>query len=205
MYAHLLERKADLAADVLAAVLGRDIHVARVVVGDARRLSSGVALEDVELHLRAEGKAVPGALGPLHRAAQQGAGIRLEGAAVGVLYITVEPHDLAVLRTPGQFCKSAGVGMQKHIRAHLAAEARNGRGVYRYARAEGPLQLRGHDGDVLLPAVHVAESEANELHVFLPRVLDYLIRGILHIASDLSAVSKSKTEGGHSTVIPYSE
>lgn len=184
---------------------GGYVHVARVVVGDAGRLAVLVALEDVKLHLGAEGKAVARVLGPLHGAAQQRAGVRLKGAAVGILYVAEEPDDLAVFGPPGQLCKRARVGVQEHIRAHLAAEARDGRGVYRDAGAEGPLQLRGHDGDVLLPPVHVAEGEAHELHVFLARVLYYLIGGVLHFAPDLSAVSKSKTEGNHSTLLPRYE
>ena len=131
--AHLLQRQADLAADVLAAVLGGYVHVARVVVGDAGRLAVLVALEDVKLHLGAEGKAVARVLGPLHGAAQQRAGVRLKGAAVGILYVAEEPDDLAVFGPPGQLCKRARVGVQEHIRAHLAAEARDGRGVYRDA------------------------------------------------------------------------
>ena len=186
--AHLLQREADLAPYVLAPVLGGDVHVARVIVGYARGLPVLVPAEDVKLHLRAEGEAVARVLGLRRRLAQERAGVGLEGATVGVFDVAEHAHHLAVLRPPGQFCKRFRLGVQQQVRAHLAAEARDGRGIDGYARAKGPLQLRGHDGDVLLPAVYVAEGQAHKLDVLLLRVLDYLFRRIFHVESDLSGL-----------------
>ena len=70
--------------------------------------------------------------------------------------------------------------MKEQIGADLAAKAGNGRGVKGHAVGECPLELAGHDGDVFLLAVHVAEGQANELHILFLDKLDDLFRGIFH-------------------------
>jgi hypothetical protein len=63
--------------------------------------------------------------------------------------------------------------MQKQIRAEGSPEALDGRCVNGNAGLKGPLQLRGHNGQVFLPSAHIAEGQTDELHIRLLHVLHH--------------------------------
>ena len=93
---------------------------------------------------------------------------------------TVHAHHLAVFRPPGQHGNGGGVGVQKQIGMHRAAEARNGGSVEGDAVFESPVQFGGHDGDVLLLAKDVAKGQADEFYIVLGHILPHLVSGIFH-------------------------
>ena len=69
--AHLLERQAYLAADILALIQRRDIHIASVIVGNSGSVSVFISLEKIELHLGLEVEAIALLAGIFYSAAQQ--------------------------------------------------------------------------------------------------------------------------------------
>ena len=81
-----------------------------------------------------------------------------------------------MLRPPGEDGDGRRVGVEEEVGADLPAEARDGRGVEGDAVGKGPLYLVGHDRNVFLPAVDVAEGKADELDVLLPDILHNLSR-----------------------------
>ena len=178
--AHLLQHQADLPADMLSLVVGGDIHVAGLVVGDGGGPAVFIELEEIEFHLRAEGEvaALGGGIG--HGFFQDAAGVPLEGPAIGVENIAEHPHDLALLRPPRKLDQRGRVRPQQQVGTGLAAKAINGRGVDGDAVFKGAAQLAGHDGHVVLPAVDIAEGQADEPDVLLLYELHDLFLRILH-------------------------
>ncbi len=115
LHAHLLERDADLPADVLALVHGGDVHVAGAVVGDRGGLALLIGLEEIKLHLRAERKAYAQGCGALHRLFQQRAGVCFQRRPVGVGNAAEHAHDLPVFPAPGERGERSGIGAKKEV------------------------------------------------------------------------------------------
>ena len=177
---HLLQRDADLPADVLALVPGGDVHVAGAVVGDRGGLALLIGLEEIKLHFRPKGKAHAQGCGALHRLFQQRTGVCFQCRPVGVGDAAEHAHHLPVLAAPGEGGEGAGIGVKKEVGAHLAPEARNGRGVDGDALTEGTFQFIRHDGDVLLLSEDVAEGQTDKAHIFLPHIFHNFLFGKVH-------------------------
>jgi len=62
----------------------------------------------------------------------------------------------------------------------LIAEARDGGGVDGDAVRKGPLQLLGHDGNILIAAVHITEGKADEFHILLLDILHDFLGRVFH-------------------------
>ena len=180
--AHALQRQADLPADVLPLISRGNIHISGVVIGDAGGLAVLIPAEQVKLHLRAEGERQPRRLCILHSLFQQAPGIRLDDLTAGTADCAEHPHHAAMLRPPRKHAEGTGIGMQQQIGVNLAAEAGDGGAVNGDAIAERPIQFRGHDGNVLLAAFHIAEGHSDELHVLLRRILFDFFHRIPHYA-----------------------
>ena len=111
--AHLLQRQANLSADVFPSVVRSDIHIARVVVRLPGGLTMLIRLEEIEFHLSAKGKAVSRRLGVLHSHLQKMTGVGLKYPAVRPCDVTEHPYHPAVFRPPGKPGKCGGVRPQK--------------------------------------------------------------------------------------------
>ena len=178
---HLLQRQADFTADVFAAVVGGEVHIAGFVV----RLFGGPAVfveaEKIKFLLRAEGKAIADFRRVRNGPLEQRAGVALEGTAVRVGDGREHAHDLAMLGTPRQQRKRLRLRVQQQVGVRFVPEAGDGGAVERNAVGKGAGQLIRHNGNVLLPAENVAEGQADELHVLLLHILHNLLLGISHI------------------------
>ena len=148
--AHLLERKADLAPDVFALVLGRDVHVSGAIVRDLRRLAAFVAAEKIKLHLGTERKGNAHRRGVVHRFLQQSAYVPLKRRPVRVQHTAEKPRHAPVVGPPRQQAERRGIRLQKEIRVQLVAEAGNGGGVERDAGGKRPVQRVRQNGHILL-------------------------------------------------------
>ena len=175
---HLLQGQTDLPPDVLPPVLGRDVHVARPIVGDFRGPSVLVRAEEVKGLLQAEEEGEPRLLRFPCRRSEQAPGVRGMGRPVRLRHGRIHPHHPAVLRTPGKDRQRRGIGAQGQT--GFPFKTADGGGIKRNPPVEGPLQLVGHDGNVLLPSVHVAEGQADELHVLFPHVLQHFVFCVIH-------------------------
>ena len=179
-HAHLFHSEAYLPADVLAPVLGGYIHIARPVPGRRGGGAVLIEIEQIELLLRTEHESAARFLGPCYGVLEKLPGVAGEGRAVGVGDGGEHLHHPPVFGAPGQGGEGLRVRMEQQVAAGLPSESGDGGSVESYPVAESPGQLIGHDGYVLLLAENVAEGEADEFHILLPGVLDYLITGILH-------------------------
>ena len=177
---HPLQGQTDLPADILAFVLGGNIHVAGMVIGNFNGFAVVIQPEQVELQLRTDGKHVTGPGRVLHRPLQNAAGIMDKQYSVLIRNGAVHPHHPAAFRPPGQHRQRGGVGMQEQIRMHLIPEPGNGGGIDGNAVFKGPFQLMGHDGDVLGMPPHITERQADELHILLLDILHDLLGCVLH-------------------------
>ena len=175
--AHLTERQADLAPHIFTPVLGGDVHVTRPVKGDIRCLAVLVGLEQIKLHLRAEGKGDSAFHRTLHGLLEQGAGVRLQSRSVRVGNPAEHAHHLPVFAPPGQGGERGGIGMQEEVGAYLAPEAGDGGGIYGDAVPKGAIQLRRQDGDVFLLSEDITEGQADEAHILLLHILAYFLFG----------------------------
>ena len=180
--AHLFKRQTDLTPDVFTAVIGREIHIARLVIGLLGRFPVLVKTEKIKLLLRAECKTVSGVR---NRLLQQAAGIALKGTAVGVGDGGKHTHDLAMLGTPGQQHQRVRLRMQQQIGVRLVAEAGDGGAVERNPICKRAWQFIRHNRYILLSAEHVAEGQADELHIFFLHILHNLLLGISHHSAPL--------------------
>ena len=178
--AHLLQHQADLPADVLAPVVGSDVHVAGLVVGDGGVSAVLVQLKQIEFHFGAEGKVVASGVRIGHRLFQDAAGVPLEGAAIGMENIAEHPHHLALLGPPRQLYQRGRVRPQQQVGACLTAEALDGGGVDGDAVFKSAAQLTGHNGHIVLLSVDVAEGQADEPDILLLHELHDLFPRILH-------------------------
>ena len=172
---HLLERQADFAADVLAAVLRRDIHIPGFVAGDARGLSGFVQIEKIKFLLRAKGKGKPHLLRLFNGLLQKTARIRGKGRSVRMGDRSKHLHDTPVLRTPRKRHKRIRFGMQKKIAVHFVPEAGNRGSVKGNAVGKGARQLVRHDRNILLFSENVAEGKTDKFHVLLLDILQDFI------------------------------
>ena len=181
--AHAFQRQADLPADILPLVCRGNVHVTGTVIGNFGRLAVLVQPEQIEFHLRSEGKGQSGLFGVLYRFFQQAPGVRADDGAVWLGHGAEHPHHPSMLRPPGQHTEGGRVRAQQQIRVDLPAEAGNGGAVDGDTVLEGPVQFLRHNGDIFLAARRVAEGHADELHVLLRRILLDLLNRILHIVS----------------------
>ncbi|MBO7404539.1 MAG: glutamine synthetase, partial [Clostridia bacterium] len=94
---HLLEREADLPPHVLAAVIRRDVHVARLVVGDHGALALLAGLEEVEFHLRTEAERDAFLPGAADRVFQDASRIAREGFPARFQHVAVHAHDASAV------------------------------------------------------------------------------------------------------------
>ena len=181
--AHVEQGQADLAPHVFALVLGRNVHVGRMVKRDLRRVAVFIRFEQIELNFRTE----------LHRdacrlcignsAAQDRACVAGKRRAVGVADVAEHAHDLAVRGTPGQDIQRRRIGEQQKIGLFGAAEPADRRGVKGDAVFRGAAQLAWQDGDVFLSAKRVAKGKADELDVLFLHKVEYLLCCVDHSVS----------------------
>ena len=81
----------------------------------------------------------------------------------------------------------------------LVSKAVNGRGIDGDAVLESPLQLLGHDGDVLVASVDVTEGQADKLHVLLLNVLDNFLWCIFHSTTPAFSIVSRFSAAFHSS------
>ena len=179
---HLLQRQADLSPDIFTLIRRGNIHIARLIIGNLCGLSVFIPAEQVKFHFRAEGKGQTRRLRVRHGPFQKTACVRLDLRTVRPGHGAEHPHHPAMLRAPRQNAQCRWVRVQQQIGVDLPAEARNGGTVNGDAIPERPVQLAGHDGDIFLTSLHIAEGHADKLNVLLRRVLANFLRGILHTA-----------------------
>ena len=183
---HPLQHQADLPADRLPPVIRRDVHIARMVVGDAGGLAIFIEAKQVELHLRAKRELnAPGA-GICYRPLQDAPGIPLKGSAVRIGDVAEHPHHLALLRPPRKLDQCGGIRVKQQIGADLAAEALHRRGIKGDPVGEGALELTWHDGHVVLLSIDVAEGQADKLDILLLHELYHFFRRVLHVLTCFS-------------------
>ena len=179
---HLFERQADLTADVLALIPGRNVHIPGAVVRDRGRLAVFVAAEEVELHLRAERERNAHRRGVIHRLLQQSAAVTFEGRAVRMKDAAEQARHAPVIRPPREQTKRRGVRLQKEVRVQLIAEAGDGGGVKRDAGGKRAVKRVRQNGHILLVAGQIKKRHAEELDILLRNILPDLGFGILHAA-----------------------
>ena len=173
---HLLEGQADLAAHILSLVEGRDIHIARVIVGDVGAFTVFVGFKEIELQLRLEMEGIPLFARIFHRLLEQCAGIRPDRRTVCIVQSAEHPHDLAVLGAPRQNGDGRRLRVEPKILAVVAAVAGDIGRVDRDTDLKGALHLAALDGNILLNAVNIAKSKPDELDVLLFDILhDFLL------------------------------
>ena len=184
--AHLFKRQADLAADVLALILGRNVHVPGAVVGDRGRFAVFVPPEEIKLHLRTKRERNAHRRGVVYRLLQQRAAVTLKGCAVRAQNAAEQARHTPVIRPPREQTERRGVRLQKEIRAQFVAEAGDSGGVKRDAGGKRAVERIRQNGHVLLVAGQVKKRHAKELDVLLRDILPDLGLGILHCCSCLS-------------------
>ena len=171
---HFLYDKTDISSNILTSVKRSNIHVAGAVDGLQGVLAVFILFKQVELDLRADLKGDPRIRRFLNGLFQQGPGISVKGRAVGIGDITEHVSHASPLGTPGQMGQGPGIGMQIQIRADVQAES-DGDAVL-----EGTGQLIGHDGDIPLPSVDIAEGKTDEFDVLFLNVVHDFFRCIFH-------------------------
>ena len=85
-----------------------------------------------------------------------------------------------MLRPPRKKRKSGGIRVEQKIGMYFPTEARDGGGIYGNAICKRALQLPGGNGNILLPAVNVAEGEPDEFYILLRNVLHDLTLRVFH-------------------------
>ena len=85
-----------------------------------------------------------------------------------------------MLRTPRQERQRGRIRVQEQIGVNLTAKSGNGGSIDGDAVGEGAGELAGHDRNVLLIAVDVAERHADELDVLFLDILHDLILCVFH-------------------------
>ena len=70
--------------------------------------------------------------------------------------------------------------MEEQIGMHLVAEAGDGGSIDGNAVLKGSLQLLGHDGNVLIASVYIAEGKADEFHILLLDILHDFLWRVFH-------------------------
>ena len=73
--------------------------------------------------------------------------------------------------------------MEEQIGMHLIAEAGDGRGIDGNTVLKSPLQLLGHDGNILIASVYIAEGKADEFHILLLDILHDFLGRVFHIGN----------------------
>ena len=178
---HLLQHQANLPADMLALIVGGNVHIACLVMGEGSGLAVFIQLEQIKLHLGSEEEGIALLPRVLHRPGENGARVRFKRAPVGVVDRAEHAHHAPVLGSPRQDAKRRGVRAQDKVGVYLAAEARDCRGVDGNAIVKRPVQLVRHDRDILESAHHVAEGHADELDVLFDDVLQDFFLFVNHM------------------------
>ena len=177
---HPLQCQADLPADILTFIIGRYVHIGRLIIGNMGGFTVFVLLEQVEFQFRAEEKGIACRGSVRNRLFQNASGVVDENLA-GLVGDGAEHSDNAsMLRAPGQYRDGRGIRAQKQVGMHLIAKALDGGSVNGDSVREGALQLVGHNGNILVPSQHVTEGKPDKLHIFLLNKLDNFLRSILH-------------------------
>ncbi len=178
--AHLLKGEADLAADVLAAVLRGDVHISGMVVRAVRGLSVLVQLEEIKLLLGAELEGVSPCLRILDSLLEDSPGVALKGRSVGVGDVAEHADDASVLRPPGKRCQGLRLRMQDQIGLRFVPESRNRRCIKSNPVLKRTGQFLSKDRNVFLPSEHIAKCKPDELHILLCHILQHFLLRTIH-------------------------
>ena len=135
--AHVDEGEADLTAHILAAVLGRYIHITGAVEGDIGGHAVFVLLKQVKFDLGAKIDVDAFGCRFIDRLLQDEPAVFFKLCAVWIHDIAVHAHDPPVHRPPGQDDQGGRVRFQKQIAFGGIAESGDRGSVEGDAFAEG--------------------------------------------------------------------
>ena len=165
--AHFQQDVADVAADVLAVVLGRRVKVPCLVVGHLCQVPVLILSENIELDLGAEVHLHAHLLRMLYRLLQEAPAVPGICAPVRAGDVAEHPDDCSVHGPPGDQCHRGRIRLQEQIAPHAVLKPGDGTPVKGDAFLESPLQLMGHDRKILLLAENIKKSQADKLYVFI--------------------------------------
>ena len=177
---HLFQHQTDLTADILALILRRYVHIARFIIRETGRAAVIIQLEEIKFHLCAEDERRVQILCVADSAFQQSARIALKGSLIRISDVAEHPHHSSMLRPPRQDQQRVRIGMQQEIRMGFITKTVNGRRIESNAAGKCSGELSGHDGNVFLPAITVAEGQTDEFHIFFTHVQHDFFWSIFH-------------------------
>ena len=183
---HILERQADLAAHVLALILRRGIHKARVVKGDSRCIAVFIVLEKVEFVSCPKFKYYTMKFCNVNRFFQDAAAVDVKTGAIRTTNVAEKAHDAPVCGPPRQKRHGGGIRHQKELAVRLFFKAHDARSINGNAALERRSQKARLNGDDLLSAENIAERHFDELNVVICDKLCDLGLRILHAEPFLS-------------------
>ena len=162
---HLHQRVTDIPAQVLAAVQGLHVHVARLVDGPVSHPSFVISAEHVEFHFRSELDIHSGCGSGFHSVLKDLPRVAFKKRSVRITDVAEHAADSPVRRSPGHNGQSGRVGPQEQVAPYIHAETRDGAPVNGDPVAHRALQLSRHDGYVFLSSEHVKIGQPDKLHV----------------------------------------
>ena len=160
---HLLEHQRGLAAQVVGVVHGREVEVARIVLGLELVLAVGVEVLDLGAHIGDVAHLV--CLG--EDLQQAVARVAVKGLAGGRVHVAEDARHAGLGRTPRQECEGVGVREGQHVGLLQRHEAVDGRAVKADALLKGLLELLRRDGKGLEVAQDVGKPKADKADVSL--------------------------------------
>ena len=188
---HVKKGEADVAAKILALVIGTYGHIACLVDRHFRSLSLLVLCKGIELKLRPDVHFKALFLCCPDCLLQQISGILLIRRSVRLVNITEHPADASIHRSPRHNGNRRRIRTKKEIRARLLPEAGNGRTIDGNSLCKCSPQLLRHNGNVLLFSEDIEKCQSNEFHIFLFNEIQYFLIGA-HSCNPPSVTDDSK-------------
>ena len=182
VYSHLFESQAYFAANVFPFIVGRHIHITRVIVRYVRRVSQLVQLKKIKLYFGAEAEGITEFFRFLFRFEKNASCVRYERRAVGVRNIAVHSYHSSVFGAPRQYGECVGIGVQKQVGMSLVAEAYDSRRVDGDTHLESAFQFAIHYRNVFWLPENVAKRQTNKLDVLFFNKLHYFLFCIIHLS-----------------------
>ena len=191
--AHFLDGKTDLTPDIFASVQRCDIQIARLIIGNGRRVAMLVLLEEIELGGGTEPEFHLILLCAFHGLLQDHARIGVVSLAVCIYHITKHPDDPPAVRTPWKHCQGGRVRLQIQPSAVCVLKALDPTGADADPLMEGLLHLTGHHGNVLLHTEGIPKSQPDKADILFLYVSHYLFRCIVHMLFLLHILSSKSS------------
>ena len=188
---HVQKSEADVAAKILALVIGTDGHIACLIDRHFRSLSLLILCKGIELKLRPDVHLKALFLRSPDCLLQKISGILLIRRSVRLVNITEHPADASVHRSPRHNGNRRRIRTKEQIRAKLLPEAGNGRAIDGDSLRKCSSQLLRHNGNVLLFPEDIKKRQTNEFHIFLFNEIQYFLIGV-HGCNPLSLTDDSK-------------